>query len=234
MDNWSTLFDKSYVLEEFRNTPTNGMYIRLLENRKKIHSELIKHLYNKNNIKQKFNEIGFKTPKTLLYTNEEINGVEFNNFVLKPAHMSNSDYVFINKFDPKINEVLNLTARRIEPVNMKNCERGILIEELIDVVYELKVFVLWGTPLFGDLRTNNDESGRVDFIGLENEYLNWGNEYELIKKLSLDIKMDFYRVDFLYDGVNLFANECAFVPSTILPHKITKLIMDKYNEGRGV
>ena len=102
--------------------------------------------------------------------------------------------------------------------------RGIIIEELIDIVYELKIFVVWGSPLIVDLRRGKSEFDRVDFISKENIYLNWDKEYELIEKFAEAIKIDFFRIDFLYDGKKLYASECAFMPSTILPEEIENFI----------
>ncbi len=146
--------------------------------------------------------------------------------VAKPAHMSEGDNVLINKTTglKELNDSLNKTAQSVEPDMLKECERGIIIEELIDVVYELKVFVLWGSPLVADLRIGKSEFDRVDFISKENRYLNWDQEYELIEKFAETIKIDFFRIDFLYDGKKLYASECAFMPSTILPEKIKKII----------
>jgi hypothetical protein len=112
---------------------------------------------------------------------------------------------------------------------MRETEKGIIVEEFIDVKYELKVFVIWGCPLVCDIRTGYNELSRVDFIGESGDLVEWKDEYELIKKLALELKIDFFRVDFLYDGNKLYANECAFVPDTVLPQNIMDLIINKYN-----
>jgi hypothetical protein len=134
----------------------------------------------------------------------------------------------IIKIQNDLNYSLKLNARSEEPLMLKECERGILIEEFIDVIYELKVFVIFGYPFIADLRSGSKEIDRVDFITLENDFINWDNEFELIKKFSKEINLDFYRIDFLFDGVNLYASECAFMPSTILPINIESMILDKW------
>ena len=204
-----------------------------------IVSERLKYLYNKNNIKQEFIKAGFNVPRTLLYSKEECSIMDIidneESMVCKAAHLSESDYVFLKKnrkdiikIQSDLNYSLKLNARSVEPLMLKECERGILIEEFIDVIYEMKVFVVFGYPLIADLRRGSKEVDRVDFITLENDFLNWNKEFELIKKFSKEINIDFYRIDFLFDGVNLYASECAFMPSTILPINIENMILDKW------
>jgi hypothetical protein len=204
-----------------------------------IVSERLKYLYNKNNIKQEFIKAGFSVPRTLLYSKEECSIMDIidneESMVCKAAHLSESDYVFLKKnrkdiikIQNDLNYSLKLNARSEEPLMLKECERGILIEEFIDVIYELKVFVIFGYPFIADLRSGSKEIDRVDFITLENDFINWDNEFELIKKFSKEINLDFYRIDFLFDGVNLYASECAFMPSTTLPINIQDMILDKW------
>ena len=57
-----------------------------------------------------------------------------------------------------------------------------------------------------------------------NKYLNWEKEFRLIEEFAKKIKIDFFRIDFLYDGDKLYASECAFMPSTILPENIKDMI----------
>jgi ubiquinone/menaquinone biosynthesis C-methylase UbiE len=204
-----------------------------------IVSERLKYLYNKNNIKQEFIKAGFNVPTTLFYSKEECSIMDIINnedpMVCKAAHLSESDYVFLKKnrkdivkIQNDLNYSLTLNARSKEPLMLKECERGILIEEFIDIIYELKVFVIFGYPFIADLRRGSKEIDRVDFITLENDFINWDKEFELIKKFSKEINIDFYRIDFLFDGVNLYASECAFMPSTILPINIESMILDKW------
>jgi hypothetical protein len=207
-------------------------YSELNYSRKEVNSEKLKYLYNKNNIKKEFIDIGFNTPELYLYTQNEISTDDLpkSNYVVKPAHMSWSDHVYINTTNiDGINSCLSKSTNRFEPNMLKQCERGIIIEEFINVIYELKVFVLWGCPLIADLRTGNTEFNRKDFITKENDYLNWDKEYELIERFADKIKLDFFRIDFLYDGNKLYASECAFMPSTILPDWVTQLISEKWS-----
>ena len=145
--------------------------------------------------------------------------------------MSCSDHVYINSVNiDNINYCLHKETNRDEPLMLKQCEKGIIVEEFINTIYELKVFVLWGCPLIADLRTGSTEFSRQDFITKDNEYLNWDKEFDLIKKFAEKIKIDFFRIDFLYDGNKLYASECAFMPSTILPDWVTELILSHWRK----
>jgi len=227
---WVPKYGVEFIDKEFMVTfDCLDGYDSMNRSRKAISSERLRYLYNKYNIKKEFADIGFHVPKLYLYTKNEICEEELNkhvSFVTKPAHMSESDNVLINDTTglKELNESLNKTARFDEPDMLKECERGIIIEELINVVYELKVFVVWGSPLIVDLRTGKSEFERVDFIGKENSYLNWDHEHELIERFAERTKIDFFRIDFLYDGKRLYASECAFMPSTLLPEEIEEFI----------
>lgn len=227
---WEKIFDEGFILDEFKGLEKPKNYFNLISNRRHIPSETYKFYHNKNNTKLKFNEIGLTIPKTYLYSTTPINTLNIDkDFVIKPAHMSDSELVFKNEFNQTINNALVNIPRRVYPNSMREAEKGIIVEEFIDVKYELKVFVVWGCPLICDIRTGYDETSRVGFIGETDGLVDWSYEYELIKKLALDLKIDFFRVDFLYDGNRLYANECAFVPDTVLPRNIMNLIISKYN-----
>jgi hypothetical protein len=204
-----------------------------------IVSDRLRYLYNKNNIKKEFIKIGFNVPKTLFYSNSPCQTINITNtkdqIVCKAAHLSEGDFVFIKnnntdliKLQNNLNSSLKVCARDNEPLMLKECERGILIEEYINVVYELKVFVVFGYPLVADLRTGSTEVDRINFINLNNDFLDWSMEFELIKKFSKEINLDFYRIDFLFDGHKLYASECAFMPSTIIPDYIKDMILEKW------
>jgi hypothetical protein len=164
--------------------------------------------------------------------------------VAKPAHFSESVDIFIKKninqkidldyLNLKLNERIDISDKRNwrrDSINVdidwKDTERGIILEEYINIVYELKVFVVFGEPIIGDLRTGSTELHNVDFIKKENSYLNWDKEYELIKKFAESLKIDFFRIDFIYDGNKLYASELSFMPGTFLPENIKELIGNK-------
>ena len=232
---WSPLFDVDYIDPEFI-IKSNQLddYYSMNKSRKDINSNKLKYLYNKNNIKKEFIHTGFNTPELYLYTQNEISLTDlskYNTYVVKPSHMSWSDHVYINSVNiDNINYCLHKETNRDEPVMLKQCEKGIIVEEFINTVYELKVFVLWGCPFIADLRTGSTEFSRQDFITKDNEYLNWDKEFDLIKKFAEKIKIDFFRIDFLYDGNKLYASECAFMPSTILPDWVTELILSHWRK----
>ena len=232
---WSPLFDVDYIDPEFI-IKSNQLddYYSMNGSRRDINSNKLKYLYNKNNIKKEFIQTGFNTPELYLYTQNEISLTDlskYNTYVVKPSHMSWSDHVYINSVNiDNINYCLHKETNRDEPVMLKQCERGIIVEEFINTVYELKVFVLWGCPFIADLRTGSTEFSRQDFITKDNEYLNWDKEFDLIKKFAEKIKIDFFRIDFLYDGNKLYASECAFMPSTILPDWVTELILSHWRK----
>ena len=232
---WSQLFDADYIDPEFIiKSDQLDDYYSMNKSRENIKSNKLKYLYNKNNIKKEFINTGFNTPELYLYTQNEISLTDlskYNTYVVKPAHMSWSDHVYINSVNiDDINSCLHKETNRDEPLMLKQCEKGIIVEEFINTIYELKVFVLWGCPLIVDLRTGNTEFDRQDFITKDNEYLNWDKEFDLIKNFAEKIKIDFFRIDFLYDGNKLYASECAFMPSTILPDWVTELILSHWRK----
>ena len=232
---WSPLFDVDYIDPEFI-IKSNQLddYYSMNGSRRDINSNKLKYLYNKNNIKKEFIQTGFNTPELYLYTQNEISLTDlskYNTYVVKPAHMSWSDHVYINSVNiDDINSCLHKETNRDEPLMLKQCEKGIIVEEFINNVYELKVFVLWGCPFIADLRTGSTEFSRQDFITKDNDYLNWDKEFDLIEKFAEKIKIDFFRIDFLYDGNKLYASECAFMPSTILPDWVTELILSHWRK----
>ena len=232
---WSQLFDADYIDPEFIiKSDQLDDYYSMNKSRENIKSNKLKYLYNKNNIKKEFINTGFNTPELYLYTQNEISLTDlskYNTYVVKPAHMSWSDHVYINSVNiDDINSCLHKETNRDEPLMLKQCEKGIIVEEFINNVYELKVFVLWGCPFIADLRTGSTEFSRQDFITKDNDYLNWDKEFDLIEKFAEKIKIDFFRIDFLYDGNKLYASECAFMPSTILPDWVTELILSHWRK----
>ena len=232
---WSQLFDADYIDPEFIiKSDQLDDYYSMNKSRENIKSNKLKYLYNKNNIKKEFINTGFNTPELYLYTQNEISLTDlskYNTYVVKPAHMSWSDHVYINSVNiDDINSCLHKETNRDEPLMLKECEKGIIVEEFINTIYELKVFVLWGCPLIADLRTGSTEFSRQDFITKDNDYLNWDKEFDLIEKFAEKIKIDFFRIDFLYDGNKLYASECAFMPSTILPTWVTELIFSHWRK----
>ena len=232
---WSQLFDVDYIDSEFIiKSDQLDDYYSMNKSRENIKSNKLKYLYNKNNIKKEFINTGFNTPELYLYTQNEISLTDlskYNTYVVKPAHMSWSDHVYINSVNiDDINSCLHKETNRDEPLMLKQCEKGIIVEEFINNVYELKVFVLWGCPFIADLRTGSTEFSRQDFITKDNDYLNWDKEFDLIEKFAEKIKIDFFRIDFLYDGNKLYASECAFMPSTILPTWVTELIFSHWRK----
>lgn len=224
-------------------------YQTMLLTRKDIKEDFLRNLYNKSQLKELFLRNGFNVPKTFIYRSEKS---EFSDelsrlkkFVAKPAHASESLNVFISNgktktdFD-RISKILNdsldysdskfYKRQKVEgEIWWKNCEKGIIVEEYINVIYELKVFVVFGVPIIGDLREGSTEYHRVDFIKKHNSYLDWSKEYELIVNLANSIKLDFFRIDFLYDGDKLYASEMAIMPGTDLPEEIEDLIFRNWS-----
>lgn len=213
-----------------------------------IKSEVLKGLYNKYNSKLIFLEFGFRVPELYHYTENQSNLVpilaDLKTFVAKPAHFSESVDVFQKKsvdypldlesVNKQLNRRLSLSDcqnwRRAsigEEIFWKNCQKGIVIEEYISVVYELKVFVVFGEPIFADLRTGPTEAQTLDFIGRNNKYLDWDREYELIKSFAKSLEIDFFRIDFLYDGSKLYASELAFMPGTFLPPEWEEVLTNR-------
>lgn len=233
------MFSVEQVSQELR-VPESKLvdYNSMNLSKKYVTSETLRKYYNKFNIKSKFIEIGFNVPKTYHYLTEKTNlselTSELDSFVAKPAHMSFGDNVFIFSGNKRptnlesLNSVIDdRTQREEEPDMLKKCDRGILIEEFIKVQWELKVFVVFGEPVIADLRKSRSEIHNIDYILRQNKYLNWDLEYDLICDLAKDLKIDFFRVDFLFDGQNLYASECAFMPSTILPENVESYLFKK-------
>jgi hypothetical protein len=224
-----------------------GSYDTILKSRTRIDSDTMRHYSNKNEAKKLFIEVGLNVPELILYTTEKKDITEIlqnlDSFVAKPVHWSESVDVHIKHpgYEVDCVEISDLLNKRIEMSDMynwrrmdieegipyKNTEKGTMIEQYIDVVYELKVFVVFGDPIICDLRTGSTEMSTVDFIMKNNKYLNWENEYELICELAKRIGIDFFRIDMLYDGERLYANELTFMPGTYLPEHITELISNR-------
>lgn len=238
-------FGVDHVREEFRLREEEfSCYDNILKSRTRIDSELLRRLNNKNNAKRLFSEIGFNVPETIAYLTEKtdlvpiLEGIE--SFVAKPAHWSESVDVHIKSIGKstnlrEISERLNKRLTESDKCNwrrqkiecgipFKDCEKGIIIENKIDVVYELKVFVVFGDPIVCDLRTGPSEIYNVDYIRKENKYLNWDREHSLITNLASVLRIDFFRIDLLYDGDKIWANELTFMPGTILPDDVTYTI----------
>lgn len=242
-------FDVDFVLPEFR-IPEKSLkdYTSMNFSKRFVKSEELRLLYNKYNNKLKFIEFGFDVPELYFYTKDKCDLVpilsNLKTFVVKPAHFSESVDVFIKKninqevdygyVNTKLNERIDISDKgnwRRKPIGMdinwKDTERGIIVEEYINVIYELKVFVIFGEPVIADLRTGHLELHTVNFIKKENSYLNWNKEYELIKSFAESLKIDFFRIDFLYDGNKLYASELTFMPATYLPESIEELLANK-------
>ncbi len=243
-------FGTDFILPEYRVSDSLITdYDNMLLSKKDIESEKLKILFNKQNLKNLFRQIGFNVPETYNYSNCKTNIEDvlkkYNTFVAKPAHRSECVGVYINDGSVKVNykkisDDLNKQLDKSDyeyfkrskidgGVFWKDCERGIIVEQFIDVKYEFKVFVVWGTPIVGDLRKSSSEYSRVDFVKLNNKYLKWESEYELIKKLSKELKIDFFRIDFLYDGEKLWASELAIMPGTELPEDIKDVIYKNWS-----
>lgn len=237
LKSWKPEYDSSYVLPEFKLGNRVEDYWTLVLIRKHINSDIMRFLYNKNNVKNLFIKHGFKVPKLYFYSNKEADIRPYlkENYVAKPAHLSESDFVFINNPDHElVNREINLSLkespRDFETKMMKETEKGILVEEMIDCEYELKVFVLWGCPIVGDLRVGNNPRQRIDMIDRDNKYFNWDNEYELCKNLAKDIKVDFFRIDFYCKDGNIFAGEMAFKPGGEMGRKINDYIYERWRK----
>jgi hypothetical protein len=215
----------------------------ILFSRTRIDCPNMRRYSNKNEAKALFKRHGLNVPKLLLYTTQErdISSAldSMDSFVAKPAHWSESVDVHIKepgkkvdtrKISDSLNKRLALSDytnwRRSDigkKIHFKDTDKGIIVEEYIEKIYELKVFVVFGDPLVADLRTDKTEIDNIDYIRKENKYLNWEKEYEILNKIAREIKVDLFRVDFLYDGEKLYANDIAFMPGTFLPDDV------KYN-----
>ena len=236
LKSWKQAYDKSFVSQEFI-TPIENDYRKTLRHKNKIESDKVKELYNKKNVKMFFEKHGLTVPKLYYYTNSKRDITTYlrEEYVAKPAHMSESDGIFINeqnfkKVNRELNESIQKSPRANEPEMMKQAEKGILIEEFIDYDYEFKVFVLYGCPIVGDLRNGPKEWHRVDMIDIENQYFNWQKEYDACKRIAKELKIDFFRIDFFYnkEKKTFYAGEMAFRPSTLLGQKIEDHIMQKW------
>jgi len=240
LKSWSPAFDNSYVYDKYK-TPIEEDYRSTLRHKNKIECNTIKKLYNKYEVKNFFEGWELNVPKLYYYTNIERDLKHILSFheeyVAKPAHMSESDGVFINDTDyEKVNESLNKSLKKsprvTEPKMMKETEKGMLVEEYIEYDYEFKVFVLYGCPIVGDIRNGPKEWHRVDMIDRENEYFNWDKEYEICKQIAKDLRIDFFRLDFFYSKKEdkFYAGEMAFRPSTLLGSNIEEFILSKWKE----
>ncbi len=237
---WSPAFDYSYVYDKYK-TPMEKNYRLTLQHKNKIECNTIKKLYNKYEVKTFFEKWGLNVPQLYYYTNIERDIKHILSFhkeyVAKPAHMSESDGVFINDTDyEKVNEYLNNSLKKspriTEPNMMKETEKGMLVEEYIKFDYEFKVFVLYGCPIVGDIRNGSKEWHRVGMIDKENEFFNWDKEYEICKHIAKDLRIDFFRIDFFYSKKEdkFYAGEMAFRPSTVLGEEIDTYILDKWKK----
>lgn len=238
--NWSAQFNHSDVDDKYK-TPIEMRYMSTLSHKNNIECEKIKKLYNKYEVKKFFEEFDLNVPKLYYYTNKKRNIEHIlsyhKNYVAKPAHMSESDGVFINdddyeKVNKHLNESLDKSSRSTEPKMMKETEKGILVEEYIEYDYEFKVFVLYGCPVVGDLRNGPKEWHRVDMIDKVNKYFNWDKEYEICKQIAKDLRIDFFRIDFFYSKKEnkFYAGEMAFRPSTILGSQIENYVMERWGK----
>jgi len=237
---WLPAFNHDYVDDKYK-TPIDKDYRSTLYKKNKIECETIKKLYNKYESKKFFESFGLNVPTLYYYTNAEKDIGHIlsyhKKYVAKPAHMSESDGIFINdKNYEKVNESLNhslkKTSRLTEPKMMKETEKGMLIEEYIEYDYEFKVFVLYGCPIVGDLRDGPKEWHRIDMIDIKNQYFNWDKEYDICKQIAKELRIDFFRIDFFYSKKEdkFYAGEMAFRPSTLLGNYIEEHILLKWRE----
>ena len=238
LKSWSPEFDHSYVDDKYK-IPLRGKYQIVLRRKNNIECDTIKKLYNKYEVKKFFEKYGLNVPTLYYYStkNVDITHAFKDEYVAKPAHMSESDNVFINdknyeKVDLELRKALTTPPRSSEPEMMKQAERGIIVEEYIKYDYEFKVFVLYGCPIVGDVRNGSKEWHRVGMIDKNNDYFNWDKEYEICKQIAKDLRIDFFRIDFFYNKKDdkLYAGEMAFRPSTILGTQIENFILTKWRE----
>ena len=239
LTNWSQELKHTSLHSQYK-TPIADRYRITLMKKAKIECDTMRKLYNKYEVKKFFEGFGLNVPKLYYYTNKErdIKHALRDQYVAKPAHMSESDGVFINeqdfeKVNKKLNECIYKSPRSGEPRMMHQAEKGILVEEFIDYDYEFKVFVLYGCPIVGDLRNGSKEWHRIDIIDKDNDYFNWDNEYDICKQIAKQLKIDFFRIDFFYSKKEdkFYANEMAFKPSTLLHHSIENYIMNRWKEA---
>lgn len=169
----------------------------------------------------------------IYYSNTKENFERFFNgkFVVKPAHMSESRNVF-KKSTQKLygnyamNKVFDKSAGEKEPLMLDQAERGVIIEEYIRAKYELKVFVLYGNPIIASLQ--NGLNNVIDYIQEENKYIDLKDTYKKISNIAKELRLDFFRIDFLIKENIAYASEFAFRPSTTMPKNITELIYNKW------
>tara|TARA_B100001769_G_C22070259_1_gene576034 strand:- start:482 stop:1207 length:726 start_codon:yes stop_codon:yes gene_type:complete len=233
-NNYTPLLTFSQILEKYKVGFKNN-YSNTLKLRNKVQCNVLKKLNNKYYAKLYFTKYNLKVPKLIYYTEEEEDLKEFlvNEYVAKPSHLSESDNVFINKkninlVNSSLNKALKKSAGHTEPLMLIEAKKGILIEEYIDYDYELKVFVLYGCPIIADLRKGPREWHRVNFINKENDYVDLDDTYTKIKSIAKDLKLDFFRIDFLVKDQILYASEFAFRPSTILPEDLKRYIYSEW------
>lgn len=233
-NNYTPLLNFSEILDKYK-VGFKRDYYNTLRLRNKVRCNTLKKLNNKYYAKLHFTKYNFKVPKLIHYTEEQEDLEEFltDKYVAKPAHLSESDNVFINDKNIKhvnesLNKSLNKSARPTEPLMLQEARKGVLIEEYIEYDYELKVFVLYGSPIIADLRRGPKEWHRESFIGKENDYINLDDTYIKIGKLSKDLKLDFFRIDFLIKDQVIYASEFAFRPSTLLPDDLKRYIHSKW------
>ena len=240
LKSWRQAYNKSFIAQEYV-TPIEEDYRKTLRHKNTIESDKVKELYNKKNVKVFFEKHGLTVPKLYYYTNSQRDITTYlrEEYVAKPAHMSESVGIFINernfkKVNKSLNESVQKEPRATEPKMMKQAEKGILVEEFIDYDYEFKVFVLYGCPIVGDLRDGPKEWHRVDMIDIENQYFDWQKEYDACKRIAKELKIDFFRIDFFYTKKNktFYAGEMAFRPSTLLGQKIEDYVMQKWHSAR--
>ena len=236
LKDWIPEFDHSYVYDKYK-TPMRDKYHHVLIQKNKIECDTIKKLYNKYEVKKFFEYYKLNVPTLYYYStkNVDITHAFRDEYVAKPAHMSESDHVFINdkdykKADLELRKALTTPPRSSEPEMMKQAERGIIVEEYIKYDYEFKVFVLYGCPILGDIRDGQKEWNRIDIIDKKNKYFNWDREYEICKQIAKDLRIDFFRIDFFYSKKDniLYAGEMAFRPSTLLGNQVENFILTKW------
>lgn len=212
----------------------------MLFSRTRIDCPNMRKFFNKSEAKKLFKKHGLNVPREILYTTQEqdISTIldSLESFAAKPAHWSESVDVYVKEpgqvVDTRaISEALNKRLKLSDcrnwrksdigkKINFRDTEKGIIVEEFIDKVYELKVFVVFGDPMIADLRTDSTEIYNVDYIRKENKYLDWDKEHDILCSIAREIKVDLFRVDFIYDGSKLWAHDIAFMPATLLPDDV--------------
>lgn len=252
IDDSKSKFGVDFIKKEYIVSENNlSSYHEMNFSKRNVVSDELNFFYNKHNAKIKFIELGFNVPQLYFYSNVKCDIKpllsQLDSFVAKPVHFSESIDVFIKKnsksyiniddLNQRLNKRIDISDKRNwrrNPIDVdiywKNTERGIIVEEYINVIYELKVFVVFGEPVVADLRTGNTELYTIDFIRKDNKYLNWDKEYDIITEFAKILKIDFFRIDFLYDGDKLYASELTFMPGTYLPENIENFILKKWRQ----